>query len=271
MIVSNNKTVKLGEAASRFLVGRSPGERARSQQAINHLVRWFGRERLIVRLSASEVANYARRASSPDSEYLEKLDIIRGFLAYAKKEGWTETSLATHLRARKGKVKLLAGVDKGLPEPVPLTQQGYDEIRQELESLGSKRLHTIDEISRAAADKDFRENAPLDAAREQLSHIDGRVRELEATLKSAVLIEGKATTTAKVGIGDRVLLRDVASGEELCFTIVSPKEVNPAKGKISSSSPLGRAVVGKECGDVVEVTVPAGRLCYRIEEVGGDG
>ena len=152
-----------------------------------------------------------------------------------------------------------------------MTRQGYDQIKQELESLRSKRPQTIDEISRAAADKDFRENAPLDAAREKLAHIDGRIRELEATMKSAVLIEGKVTTPTKVGIGDRVLLRDVASGEKLFFTIVSPKEVNPARGKISNSSPLGRAVVGKGCGEVVEVTVPVGRLCYRIEEVGGDG
>jgi transcription elongation factor GreA len=271
MIDNDKKAINLGDAAGRFLVGQSPGERARSQQAINHFVRWFGRGRLIGQIAVPEVANYARRASSPDREYLEKLDIIRGFLAYAKREGWTGISLATHLKARKGRVKLADSANRTLPEPVSLTRQGHDQIKQELESLRSKRPLTIDEISRAAADKDFRENAPLDAAREQLAHIDGRIRELEATLKSVVLIEGKVTAPTKVGIGDRVLLRDVASGEELFFTIVSPKEVNPARGKISSSSPLGRAVVGNGCGDVVEVTVPAGRLCYRIEEVGSGG
>ena len=269
-MVSSSENLKLGEAASRFLVVQPSGKGGHSQQAINHFVRWFGRERPIARLLASEIANYAQRISSSDSEHLGKLDIIRAFLAYAKKQGWTGTNLASHLKARKGKAKTAAGSGRGLPSPVSLTQQGYDKIKQQLESLKGKRLHTIDEISRAAADKDFRENAPLDAAREQLGHIEGRIRELEETLKSAKLIEEKVAAVTKAGIGDRVILCDLASGEEVAYTIVGPKEVNPAQGKISSSSPLGRAVVGKRCGEVIEVMVPAGRLRYRIEKVGGD-
>ena len=267
----SKKELSLNEAASRFLATLPLEEVAIGQQVIYQFVRWFGRQRHINNVAADEVAKYAQQIPSSVVEYKKKLDLIKAFLAYARKEGWIKKNLAIHIKIKKEKPSLKANAGRKAVTAVSLTKEGYDSMKKELSQLKSQRPRIVEEIKRAAEDKDFRENAPLDAAREQLSHIDGRIRELEATLKSAVLIEGKATTTAKVGIGDRVLLRDVASGEELCFTIVSPKEVNPAKGKISSSSPLGRAVVGKECGDVVEVTVPAGRLCYRIEEVGGDG
>ena len=138
-------------------------------------------------------------------------------------------------------------------------------------ALKGKRLQAIDEIRRAAQDKDFRENAPLDAAREQLAYLEGRIRGLEQTLKSATLVKAKAEISPKSGVGDSIVLLDLASGEELHYTIVNPKEVDPARGKISSASPLGKAIMGRGLGDIIEITAPAGRLRYRIERVGGKG
>jgi transcription elongation factor GreA len=74
--------------------------------------------------------------------------------------------------------------------------------------------------------------------------------------------------THRAGIGDCVLLTGLDSGEEVGYTIVSPKEVDPARGRISNTSPLGRAIVGRSGGEVIEITVPAGTLRYRIERVG---
>ena len=134
-------------------------------------------------------------------------------------------------------------------------------------TLKSKRSQAIDEIRRAAADKDFRENAPLEAAREQRGHLERRIRELEETVKSARVIDGEQRVTLKASIGDRVVLRDLASGEELRYMIVSPREVDPTRGKVSSASPIGKAIIGRGEGEVVEVMAPAGRLRYQIEQV----
>jgi len=215
------------------------------------------------------VANYAERLSSSDTDYEKKLELIRAFLAYAKKEGWSKVNPAAHLKTKKAKTRMPSSSKRNLPETVSLTSQGHAEMKAELAALQEQRAQAIDEIRKAAADKDFRENAPLEAARERRGHLEGRIKELEVVLKSAVIIgEGeKPKAELKVNIGDRIVLCDLASGEELCYTIVSPREVNPTKGKISSVSPIGRAVIGQGTGTVVEVSVPAGKLRYEVKRV----
>jgi len=154
-----------------------------------------------------------------------------------------------------------------LSSTIPLTQEGYTELEAEIATLKGKRSQVIDEMRKAAADKDFRENAPLEAAREQRGHLEGRIKELEEALKSAVVIDGKQNVTLKANIGDSIVLRDTASGEELSYMIVSPTEVDPIRGRISSASPLGKAIIGRRQGEIVEVTVPAGRLRYQIKQI----
>jgi transcription elongation factor GreA len=264
---SDSQSPGLDEAAALFLASLSAEERGASQQAVYGFVRWFGWERPLTRLTPPEVANYAERLSLSDTNYMKKLELIRAFLIYAKKEGWLKANLSTQLKAKKGKTILRSSSRRGLPRNTSLTQQGYAELKAELDTLKNKRLEAIDEMRRAAADKDFRENAPLEAAREQRGHIEGRIEELEETLKSATIIEHELKDTLKVGIGDGVVLRDLASGEEIRYTIVSPREVDPTRGKISSASPIGRALIGRGQGEVVEVVVPAGKLRYQIAQV----
>jgi len=259
----------LGEAASRFLASLLPEERGMSQQEIYKFIRWYGGERPLAGLTAPEVANYAEQLSLSDTDYLRKLELIRAFLVYAKKAGWSKSNLAIHLKARKGKPRSQALSRRGLPQTISLTQQGYAELEAELAALKGKRPQAIDEMRRAAADKDFRENAPLEAAREQRGYLEGRIRELEEALKSAVVIGDKQKVTLKVSIGNSVILRDLASGEELRYTLVSPREVDPTKGKISIVSPIGKAIVGHSQGEVMEVTAPAGKLRYQIKQIEG--
>jgi transcription elongation factor GreA len=148
-----------------------------------------------------------------------------------------------------------------------LTRQGYAELETELAALKSKRLDAIDEVRRAAADKDFRENVPLEAAREQRGQLEGRILKLEGTLKSAVVMDEKRNATLRVSIGDSVILRDLDSGKEMRYTLVSPREVDPTRGKVSSASPIGQAVIGRGQGEIVEVVAPAGKLRYQIKQV----
>ncbi len=215
--------MNLSDAASHYLATLPAVEAVAGRQVILQFVRWFGRERPVDGLTAHEIANYAQSLSSSATDYGKKLDIIRAFLAYAKKKGWTKNNLALHFKAKKGKPKSAAGSGGGLPKPVSLTRQGYDKIKKELESLKAKRPQVITDIQKAAADKDFRENAPLDAAREQLGHIDGRINELEEALKSATVMDGKTDVSTRAGVGSSIVLIDLASNEQLSYTIVSPR------------------------------------------------
>lgn len=263
------QNLSLGEAASRFLASLPPEERVTSQPETYRFIRWYGQGRPLDGLTAPEVANYAERLSSSDTDYARRLELIRAFLVYAHKEGWSKKNLATHLKARKEKVKSTSPSRRGAPKAVSLTQEGYAELAAELETLKNKRHEAIDEIRRAAADKDFRENAPLDAAREQRGQLEGRILELEEVLKSALIVDSKQEIISKmkVTIGDGIILANLASGEEHRYILVSPREVDVARGKISSASPLGRAIIGKGQGETVEVEAPAGKLRYQIKQV----
>jgi transcription elongation factor GreA len=265
--VNQNQSLTLNEAATRFLVSLSPEEGQASQNEVYKFVRWYGWERSFAELKAPDIAHYAERLSLSDTDYAGKLEIVRSFLAYAKKQGWSKINLATHLKAKKLKAQPKSSPLHGLPETTPLTQQRYTELEAELAGLRDKRSRLIDEIRRAAADKDFRENAPLAAAREQRGHVEGQIRELEEALKSAIIIDKVEKANLKVSAGDSIILRDLASGEELRYLLVSPREVDPAKGKISIASPIGKAVIDRYQGEVVEVAAPAGRLRYQIKQI----
>ena len=265
--MDSNQNPNLNEAATRFLLNLSAEERQTSQNEVYKFVRWYGGERAFSELKAPDIAHYAERLSLSDTDYASKLEIVRSFLMHAKKQGWSKSNLATHLKTKKTKLKPKSLPRRGLPEAIPLTQQRYNELETELAELKDKSSRLIEEIRRAAADKDFRENAPLAAAREQRGHVEGQIRELEETLKSATIIDKAHKAELKVSAGDSIVLRDLASGEELRYILVSPREVDPAKGKISIASPIGKAVTGRRQGEVVEVAAPVGKLRYQIEQI----
>lgn len=265
---SGSRNLSLGEAATRFLASLPPGGKGISQQEVYRFVRWYGWERALAELTAPQVASYAEHLSLSDTDYIKKLELIQAFLVYAKKEGWIKSNLATHLKAKKGKAGLQSSFRRGSPETISLTQPGYAALEAELTTLKSKRSEAIDEVRRAAADKDFHENAPLEAAREQRSHLEGQIIELEETLKSAVVIGEKQKVALTVSVGDSIILRDLASGEELHYIMVNSREVAPTGGKISSVSPIGKAIIGRGQGEIIEVIAPAGKLRYQIKQIG---
>jgi transcription elongation factor GreA len=261
---SQNPT--LGEAASSFLASLPAEKGEKSQQAVYGFVRWYGAKRLLAKLTAHEVENYAERLSSAQANYLNNVGQVRALLAYAKKQGWSQTNLATHLKTRKTKTKLSSPARRRATT-TPLTRQGYAKLEAEIADLKERRLQVIEEIRLAAADKDFRENAPLDAAREEKGHLEGRIMELEETQKSATIIDEKQKAGRKISVGDSVILIDPASGEELCYTVVSPREVDPVQGRISNNSPIGKAIIGCTQGETVEITAPLGKLRYQIKQI----
>lgn len=262
-----NQKKTLAEAATHFLASLPYQEKERCQQEVNKFVRWYGMERPIAELTAHEVASYAERMEGSSANAVKRLEPVRAFLSYAKKEGLTKSNLAVNLRLKKGSPRRELP-DKGHIEAVTLTPEGYGELKVELAALESARLRVAEDIRKAAADKDFRENAPLDAAKDYQGMVEARIRELEGILKSAV-VTSEDVDTANVTLGSTVSLQDLSTGEVLRYTLVNPSEASLAKGRLSIASPTGKALLGREKGDVIEVTAPAGMLRYRIERIEG--
>jgi transcription elongation factor GreA len=190
---------------------------------------------------------------------------VKSFLAYVRKEGFSSMNLGPHLKAKKTSAKTVV-VWQGGRVQATLTAQGYTKLEKELAHLKDQRSRVMEDIQTAAADKDFRENAPLAAAREQKSHLEGRIKEIESVLNQAKIIE-KDQDTTRAKFGDTVVLCDSSSGKEFSYTLVDPREANPAKGKLSVASPLGKAILDKETGQTVEVVAPAGTFSCRIESI----
>ena len=264
MADSDSRVPGMGEAAALYLAKLPEKDRESAQPEVYKFARWYGWESPFSGLAPPAVAGYAEQLSTSDTDYARKLELVRAFLAYAKKAGWSATNLGTHLKTKKGKTGPKVTSARVQRESASLSRERYDEMAAELDGLKKRSRELIDEIQRAAADKDFRENAPLAAAREERGHVEGRIKELEEILKDATIIEEKKEPARKSGVGDSIVLSDLASGNELRYMIVDPREVDPLKGKISIASPLGKALLGKKDGDMVEINAPRGKLQYRI-------
>ena len=152
---------------------------------------------------------------------------------------------------------------------VPMTKQGEKALRDELYRLKSEdRPKVIQAISEAREHGDLKENAEYHAAREQQSFIEGRIQEVESKLAAAQVID--VTTiekTGKVIFGTTVSLINTQTEEEVTYQIVGDDEADIKEGRISISSPIARALIGKEEGEEVTVQVPSGTVEYEIDEV----
>lgn len=257
----------VGEAAIRFLVSLPPERKLKAQQEVNRFARWYGEKRLIHELTAPGVSGYVEHVTSSATDPAEKLEPVKEFISYAFKQGFIKTKLAPEIKFKKTTTKGLQGGKRQADQTIALTAQGYADLEAELIALKNKRPRAAEEIRKAAADKDFRENAPLEAAREYQGHLEGRIRELEDSLKKASIIDEKQVASHKVRLGDTIVLQDLTSSEQITYTLVDAREANPLKGKISMVSPIGKAIAGHTRGDTVNVVAPAGTLPYQILDI----
>lgn len=145
-----------------------------------------------------------------------------------------------------------------------LTKAGADKLHAELEELkGTKREQLAKRLRTAIQQGDLSENADYISAKEEQGFLEGRILELERTLKNVVLIEETRTGYSVVDIGCRVIVQEQGEAPDLYF-IVGPKEANPITGWISFESPIGKALMGHKPGDVVEIHTPGGVLRLTI-------
>jgi transcription elongation factor GreA len=146
-----------------------------------------------------------------------------------------------------------------------LTVDGAARLRAELDHLTTvKRPEVVARIRTAKEHGDLKENAEYHAAREEQSFLEGRVQALESRLRAAVIVDAPAAGS-RVGLGSKVTVE--IEGETIDYTIVGASESDPTSGRISSSSPVGRALVARDVGDVITVKTPAGEIEYRIVKI----
>ncbi|ABI57322.1 transcription elongation factor GreA [Alkalilimnicola ehrlichii MLHE-1] len=152
---------------------------------------------------------------------------------------------------------------------VPLTARGAEKLREELQRLKTvERPRIIQAIAEAREHGDLKENAEYHAAREQQSFVEGRIQEIEGKLSNAQVIDPAAVNAqGKVIFGATVDLVDEDSGKEVTYQIVGEDEADIKQGLVSVNSPIARALIGKEEGDLVTVQAPGGEREYEIVEV----
>jgi transcription elongation factor GreA len=149
-----------------------------------------------------------------------------------------------------------------------MTRIGSEALRRELKQLKSvERPKVIQAIAEARAHGDLSENAEYEAAKEQQGFIEGRIREIETKLSNAQIIEPETLRGGRVMFGATVTLADEDSDDEVTYQIVGEDEANLLHGKISITSPVARALIGKEEGDSVDVRAPGGIRTYEILKI----
>lgn len=155
----------------------------------------------------------------------------------------------------------------------PLTSKGAQRLRSELEQLKSvQRPAVINAISEARAHGDLKENAEYHAAREQQGFIEGRIKQLEAELSHAQVIDiSTLNAGSRVVFGATVTLADVETEDQKRYQIVGDLEADIKLSLIAISSPIARALIGKHEGDVVEIDAPAGRREFELIKVAYEG
>jgi len=157
---------------------------------------------------------------------------------------------------------------KKMMHRIPMTPEGFQKLQDEFERLVKiERPGIIKAIAEARSHGDLSENAEYHAAKEKQSFIEGRIRELEAKLALAEVIDPSKINQTKIAFGAKVKVLDTETDQENVFILVGPDEADVKNGKISISSPVGRSLLGKEVGDSVVIKAPARTIEYEILEI----
>jgi len=156
-----------------------------------------------------------------------------------------------------------------LMNKVPMTSEGFSRLQEELKHLKSvERPAVIKQIAEAREHGDLSENAEYHAAREKQSFIEGRVAELEDKIARAEVIDVTKLSGTTIKFGAKVTLADEETDEEATYQLVGEDEADIKQGLLSVTSPLGRALIGKAVGDLVEVRTPGGSRSYEVISLG---
>tara|TARA_A100001037_G_scaffold304601_1_gene341899 strand:- start:25058 stop:25861 length:804 start_codon:yes stop_codon:yes gene_type:complete len=265
-------TTTLNEAYSQFVTERKASAKQKEgYQDLGKFINHFGKDRNVTEILPSEIADYAQHIGRTVTEPAKRLSAVKLFLTYLKKQELIESSLATHLRIPRTRASASKRAAAAQEEGTVLSQEGYDMLTEQLDALKIERVSVVEDIKRAMEDGDFRENSPLDAAKERQGFVESKIKELESSLKGARIMsqnKGQSSKDRRVAIGSKVTVRDLGSGKKMTYTLVDIREADLALGKLSTSSPVGQALMDALVGDEVAVAVPRGTASYKVERIG---
>jgi transcription elongation factor GreA len=155
-----------------------------------------------------------------------------------------------------------------MSQVILLTQEGHDKIVAEYDELVTvKRKEVAERIKEAISYGDISENSEYDSAKNEQAELEDRIMKLENMMRNAKIIDHSEISDDSVNVGLNVKIKDKASGEVIDFTIVGSTEADPFEGKISNESEVGKQLIGKQVGEVAEVTVPDGIVRYEVMKI----
>jgi transcription elongation factor GreA len=263
--------ITASEALSHFVNSLEPEKVEVERPKVERFIAWFGGDRLMSELDGDDIDRYLAEVTAEEAHDPSHLEPLRAFLAYSSRVAFTEENLVPHLRLSgdHGGARGLSGAAEELGgKAFHVTLEGLHALEAQLEALKAERPSIADKLRAAMADKDFRENAPLDAARDEQAHLEAKIRETEDRLRHAVIIDAEAKG-GRANVGSVVKLLNLEHDREQEFTLVSPAEVDPTKGRISMESPIGIALRNRGQGEEVVVDAPAGKIRFKVLEVRG--
>lgn len=153
-------------------------------------------------------------------------------------------------------------------EKIPVTKQGFEALKRELENLKkNERPENLNAIEEARAHGDLSENAEYAAAKDRQGFIEGRINELGYKLANIDIIETDKLPKDRAVFGCKVVLENIETGEDVSYQLVGPDESDIENGRISVTSPLGKAIIGRKPGDELSIQVPGGRRTYELIEI----
>jgi transcription elongation factor GreA len=265
VVIQEVETNRLGQVAAQYLGKLSGNQRELAASEINRFIRHVGADRPVTTLTKLEVERYQQYLADTSGEGATRVESLKQFLSDLKTKKLTEMNLGAGLRVRRRGGS--ANARKEEAAVVEVTREGLEQLHAELHNLESVVAPAVrEDLAAAYQDHDFRENAPYDEAKRRMGEVQGQIERLKGQIKAARVVE-RAMSDERIGLGSKVVLRDLEFDEELDYILVGPGEVDTRNRRISIQSPVGSALKDRGVGQVVEVDIPSGKARYRIERI----
>ncbi len=264
-------SITLGEALTEYINSLKPEVRITHSVYVRKYVEHAGEQTYVASLTSARIESYAEaqiKVSDPSAG--DRVAALKQWFQFLKKRSYTAQNYGVHIRVRKLPGRASPGASRTITDEdnrVEMTREGHEALSAELAGLRARTPELVAAVAHAREDKDFRENAPLEAAREALAFNEQRVKAIEATLKRAVIVQEAPAADDRSAIGSVVTVTRVDTGTQETYRLVGAREANPAEKKISVESPVGKVLLGRRPGDDVSVNVPSGTIQFRIDTI----
>ncbi|MCC6382062.1 MAG: transcription elongation factor GreA [Dehalococcoidia bacterium] len=258
--------ITLRQALTEYLQSLKADQRVAYESYVRKYVEYVGESQVLGSLTGARVESYAEaqiRQSDPNAP--ERVAALKAWFQFLKKRDYTRANYGVHIRVRRPTHRSTGSAVRVQEVPLEMTADGVEALRRELEELDAERPGIVLAIQEAREDKDFRENAPLDAAREALAFNEQRRKQIESALKRAVVVD--RATDDRSAVGSRVTVTRLDNGRQYHYKLVGAREANAGEQRISVESPVGRQLLGRLPGETVTITVPSGVIEYRVDDI----